>query len=293
MLLIPQRLYGLSSVNSILYDGQSCILTKYLEAPTLNRQSYISTPVLSYVQKGSQQIKSYDGEIVNVAAGQLVVLPKGIYTVSDLIPDNQAFETILFFIDDSIIDAFLTQSNWSINTESLNKSFYFHTEAFPLIRIYTEGLRQLYTSKSLQNETLLRLKLLELLHLFMESEKGAEFIQFLVNTRVGKKRNLRTFMDANFDKPLKVEDYAYLTGRSLSSFRRDFKQYFATTPQQWLKDKRLEKALELLLNANENVTNVAYEVGYENISYFIKEFKKKYTLTPKQYILKERQKLMT
>ena len=92
-------------------------------------------------------------------------------------------------------------------------------------------------------------------------------------------------MEKNFDKPLKIEDYAYLTGRSLSTFRRDFKSFYEITPQKWLKEKRLEKAKSLLQDRSLSVTELAYEVGYENISYFIKEFKNKFGQSPKQYIL--------
>jgi len=92
-------------------------------------------------------------------------------------------------------------------------------------------------------------------------------------------------METNFDKPLKIEDYAYLTGRSLSTFRRDFKAYYDSTPQKWLKEKRLDKAIHILTKKEISVTQLAYQVGYENISYFIKEFKSKFGLSPKQYLL--------
>ena len=49
-------------------------------------------------------------------------------------------------------------------------------------------------------------------------------------------------MEKNFDKPLKIEDYAYLTGRSLSTFRRDFKSYFEITPQKWNPGKKNGKS---------------------------------------------------
>lgn len=292
MLLIPQRLFPLPFVESLLYDGESCILTKKLDQPALNRQSYISTLVLSYVQRGVQQIKNYDGEVINVSSGQLIVLPKGIYTISDLIPEDNAFETVLFFIHDQLIDDFLSQLNWTPRRDATSKKSYLHLEAFELLPSYTKSLRQLYAKRSFKSEAILKLKLLELLHLFAQSESGMDFVKFLVDTRTGQFRNLQKFMESNFDKPLKVEDYAYMTGRSLSSFRRDFRQHFDNTPQQWLKEKRMEKALQLLTKATENVTQIAYEVGYENISHFIKEFKKKYHLTPKQFILKERERTM-
>jgi AraC-like DNA-binding protein len=63
-------------------------------------------------------------------------------------------------------------------------------------------------------------------------------------------------MEKNYDKPLKMEDYAYLTGRSLSTFRRDFKAYYDLTPRQWIKEKRLEKAVQLFQEKEKSVTDV-------------------------------------
>jgi AraC-like DNA-binding protein len=71
----------------------------------------------------------------------------------------------------------------------------------------------------------------------------------------------------------------------MSSFRRDFKAFYDVTPQQWVKEKRLEKAANLLDKQDLHVSDVAYEVGYENISYFIQAFKSQYGKSPKQYML--------
>ena len=92
-------------------------------------------------------------------------------------------------------------------------------------------------------------------------------------------------MESHFDKALKVEDYAYLTGRSLTTFRRDFKEKYQQTPQAWLKTKRMNRAKDLLIKKEISVTNLAYEVGYQNVSHFIKAFKNEFGLSPKQYIL--------
>ena len=94
-------------------------------------------------------------------------------------------------------------------------------------------------------------------------------------------------MENNFDKPLKMEDYAYLTGRSVTTFRRDFKNHFDITPQKWIKTKRMERAMTILNEQNISVTELAFEVGYENISYFIQAFKSQYGLSPKQYKLSQ------
>ena len=66
-----------------------------------------------------------------------------------------------------------------------------------------------------------------------------------------------------------------------------FKSFYDITPQKWIKEKRLEKALNILSQKEISVTDLAFEVGYENISYFIKEFKNKVGQSPKQYILSQ------
>ena len=88
-------------------------------------------------------------------------------------------------------------------------------------------------------------------------------------------------MEENYLNNLNIHDYAVLTGRSISSFNRDFKRLFGTTPKKWLISKRLNKSHELLNTTKLNVTQIAMEVGYENISHFIEAYKKTYGETPK------------
>ena len=66
------------------------------------------------------------------------------------------------------------------------------------------------------------------------------------------------------------------------AFRNKFKTIFGTTPKKWQNEKRLEKAKLLLEMTNDNVTEVCFKCGFENISWFIQSFKSKYKITPKQ-----------
>ena len=100
-------------------------------------------------------------------------------------------------------------------------------------------------------------------------------------------------MNENYLKPLSIEDYAYLTGRSVSKFYRDFKSQFKNAPKQWLIDKRLEKAYQLLsIKTQSTISGIAAEVGYENIPHFIKQFRKKYGTTPKQLLIEKRKAVL-
>lgn len=59
-------------------------------------------------------------------------------------------------------------------------------------------------------------------------------------------------------------------------------QTFKTNPGKWIMQRRLEESYELLKKSEKNVTEIAYEVGFETPAHFIASFKQKYRNTPKQ-----------
>ena len=124
---------------------------------------------------------------------------------------------------------------------------------------------------------------MEFLHLVYLNNQD-EIINTLNSSENQKKRrNIDSIMMVNYDKNLTVTDFANLSGRSLSTFNRDFKRKHGQTPKQWLIKKKMEKAEKLLLEGI-NVTNCAIEVGYSNVSHFIKAYKFIYGETPKAKI---------
>jgi AraC-like DNA-binding protein len=284
MILIPQRLFADKHVSVILRDGNTCILSKELEEPLRDREGYISNHVISMVRSGEQHIRTYEDQLIKIKAGQAVFIPRGMYYVSDLVPEKGTFKSILFYFDDLIIQEFLS----GVRVTEFNKQTipdHIQFDIVPAVQLFTDSLLSIYQQHRIKNKNFLQLKLLELLHLINGLVEEQQLADFLFRLTLPQKRNIKTFMEKNYDKPLKMEDYAYLTGRSLSTFRRDFKAYYDLTPQQWIKEKRLEKAVQLFQEKEKSVTDVSYEVGYENISYFIKEFKKKVGQSPKQYQL--------
>lgn len=94
------------------------------------------------------------------------------------------------------------------------------------------------------------------------------------------KINLVEFMERNYMFNMPIEKFGYLTGRSLTTFKRDFKKAFNTTPQKWLTEKRLELAYYQLTKKGRKPIDVFYEVGFENLSHFSYAFKKQFGQSP-------------
>ncbi|PHN02826.1 helix-turn-helix transcriptional regulator [Flavilitoribacter nigricans] len=289
MIIIPQRLFSDPQVQVILRDGNVCILQKKLTEPIREREGYISNHVISLLLAGEQHLRTFDDETIRVQAGEILFIPRGLYYISDLLPEAGAFGSLLFYFDDRIIQEFLSVSR----VDEFNRDripTHLKCKAPPAISLFARSLLGIYQQNGIRQKQFLDLKILELLHLLNGQVPSRQFADFLFRLTLPKKRNIRHFMQQNFDKPLKIEDYAYLTGRSPSSFRRDFKQFFATTPQKWIKQKRLEKARSLLEEQSSSVADLAFAVGYENVSYFIKEFKDAFGISPKQLQLSQEEK---
>jgi AraC-like DNA-binding protein len=93
------------------------------------------------------------------------------------------------------------------------------------------------------------------------------------------KINIESFMMKNYHFNVKLDRFAYLTGRSLATFKRDFEKAFNTTPRKWLLEKRLQEA-HYLLEKGKKATDIYLDLGFEDLSHFSFAFKKQYGLPP-------------
>ena len=94
------------------------------------------------------------------------------------------------------------------------------------------------------------------------------------------KIDILDFMDKNYMHEFTMEELAHYTGRSLSTFKRDFKKISDLTPEKWLIRKRLEAAYSMIQHDGQKITDVYAKVGFKNQSHFSTAFKKQYGIAP-------------
>lgn len=91
------------------------------------------------------------------------------------------------------------------------------------------------------------------------------------------------FIDNNYKNNIKIKDISKLLYFNESYSGKFFKKHIGLNFLTYLSLRRLEKSKFLLINSKSSITDICFEVGFQDLSYFIKLFKKKYGLSPSHY----------
>ncbi|MCB9269956.1 MAG: helix-turn-helix domain-containing protein [Lewinellaceae bacterium] len=133
-------------------------------------------------------------------------------------------------------------------------------------------------------ENIASLKITEAISVLRTIDKDIDHI--LANFEEPYKINLDDFMQNNFMFNMPLEKFAYLTGRSLTTFKRDFQKLYNQSPQRWLTRRRLELAYYQLVEKKRKPVEVYLETGFENLSHFSFAFKKHFGYSPTELTAK-------
>lgn len=234
----------------------------------------------SYIISGKKDWTSLKQK-VTTEEGQAVYIRKGVYNT------KQYFEVdycvMLFFITDDFIRRFMNEfSSLNQPIQQTHPQIFEVDVDYTLSSLFTTVFNYFKKGGTLPKE-LIELKFKELFYNIISNPKNKSLSSFFSSVSNQEKSDLNYLMMKNFHSDLTLEEYANLSGRSLSSFKRDFKQHFNETPRRWINKRRLEYAKTLLENSTLNINEVCYESGFKNPSHFNTAFKEMYHLPPLRF----------
>ena len=251
-------------------------------------QLWVESHLITYVISGKKDWIA-SKRIHKLNAGDALFVRKGVYTTKQYLENDYC--VMLFFINDKFIKRFIEENPSFLREQNHQKE---HNPLFDIdtndsFKTLIESIFHYLKQGDSIPKSLVEIKFKELLFNIVLNSKNTSLLNFFNSITLNAKVTIENTMIENFHYDLKIEDYAKLCGKSLSSFKRDFKEYFNTTPGKWLIDKRLEHSMTLLLGSNMTVSQIGYECGFKNNSHFIQAFKKKLKLTPNRFkALKEK-----
>lgn len=145
-------------------------------------------------------------------------------------------------------------------------------------------MNRIWDKKELGYELLMKAKLLTALALLMPycAKDSAELA--LRTEHAEKIKTALEFMERSYGEEIAIADVAAACYFSQYHFMRFFKKYMGVSCGEYLKNLRLEKAAQAFARGNTGILDVAMDSGFRNLSYFYREFQKKYGYTPKQFI---------
>lgn len=101
--------------------------------------------------------------------------------------------------------------------------------------------------------------------------------------KVENVKKVLSFIHNNYSRKISTEDLSSQVSMNPQYFCRYFKKLIGKTPTEYINDIRISKATELLVNSDMKIIDIAISCGYDNISYFIKRFKKEKHMSPSEY----------
>ena len=156
--------------------------------------------------------------------------------------------------------------------------------AYEPLRQVILDMNQTWEKKEAGYELMMKAKLLTVLALLIPYcvKDSAELA--LRTEHAEKIKAALEYMDKNYGEDIAIADVAAACYFSQYHFMRFFKKYMGMSCGEYLKNLRLEKAAKAFAAGNTGILDVAMDSGFRNLSYFYREFQKKYKITPKQFI---------
>ncbi|HAT86660.1 MAG TPA: AraC family transcriptional regulator [Rhizobiales bacterium] len=285
-LIIPQGLHDYSDAQVIMEHGLKAIFQKCIRSSVFGVEFYNSCPCLCFVTKGKEVFFTPTGEEIIVRAGEMILLPRNVFMVSNFSSTDGPLEALLFFFDNSVIREFERQSV-HYYAQPASRIGAYKIDRHDSLSGFMRSITDIYKGIDGTRE-LLHTKLMELLFLVAAADEPKRLKSFLhENCSDSGKRNIRHLMREHCSHNLSVHDYAHLSGRSVSAFNREFKRQYGVAPSRWLIEQRLARAHDAVVSTDASITDIGFEIGYENTSHFISQFKTMFGITPKQLRLKQ------
>ncbi|MFY7732940.1 MAG: helix-turn-helix domain-containing protein [Bacteroidia bacterium] len=238
---------------------------------------FIPEHAVSFIINGTMEITEADKKL-SFSEGNVVFISKNQIIKIKKVPNQKPFTALSVILPKEILYKYA--KDYHIEPKGVyigNANFTIPNNYF--LEGYLSSMVPYFEDPDALTDNLAQYKVLELIEV-LRSDTRMQNILFTF--AVDFKLDLEAYMNQYFMHNLPLEKFATLTGRSLSSFKRDFQEIFQTTPNKWLIKKRLDLAYHLISNKGQKPSEAYVDAGFVNFSHFSKSFKEAFGVNPSE-----------
>ncbi len=259
--------------SEIIFDKlvYSCAFEKYR-----GLEEFIPEHFLGFQLSGETHAFYADGNTV-IRENAIILVRKNQLIRTIKYPSKSGkYQFISITMDSETLRQYALEHKIKVDSQRDTKQkIFFESDDF--LQAYFLSLSPYVNKKKEATPALADLKVREAIELLLQCNPDLKNVLF--DFSESYKIDLEEFMNQNYMFNVSVDAFAKLTGRSVSSFKRDFAKQFGTTPKQWLKEKRLDEAMYRIQHKKEKPADFYLDLGFENLSHFYYSFKQKFGLT--------------
>jgi AraC-like DNA-binding protein len=214
-------------------------------------------------------------------AGETVFFRKGAFVSSPHLEEDLCL--LIFFIPDAFVREAVCELAAHLQPISQlpdTREVVIRVNNDMTLSAFFQSMLVYFASNEQPPEALLKLKLKELLASILVSPGNPRLSAYLRSLAMCDAPPVPAIMEANFCHSLPLDAFAKMCHRSLSSFKREFRRCYGTTPGKWLIGRRLECAAQMLRSTSMSMTEIALECGFEEPAHFSRTFKTKFRPLP-------------
>ena len=221
----------------------------------LNRDTAVLAKCMNYFYEANEEQKKCDDTVEST----------GIFLYPDVLKEIFEFD--------------FTTSNYSTNYNLKG------VQVNRLLDNYKESINILLDNPELADENMIKTKLKEFVILMSKMEQAPTEADFMSALFKPAEIEFKTIIQRNLYANLSLDELAALCHLSTSSFKRKFKSVFEDSPKKYIARKKVEKAAKLLENAELRISHIAYDVGFDSLATFNRNFTNQYGKSPTDFRL--------
>ncbi|NRT33020.1 AraC-like DNA-binding protein/quercetin dioxygenase-like cupin family protein [Clostridium beijerinckii] len=242
-----------------------------------------------YVEKGDLELTIDNDTVIGDEGSFIFINPQSLHSISSIKSHNSAHYALVFSL------SILSYEIYDVCQDHYIRPLLNGNLKFPILLNFENSSRikdeilliiSSYQKRKAGWQLNIKASLLKIISLFVEEDKLVNEVNYMnikKQYKIDIIKKLLNYIHENYQNKIYIDDLSRIANMNSQYLARFFKSFIGKTPIEYINNYRIERACSLIKNTNSSILDISMNVGFDNFSYFIKQFKKSKKCTPLQY----------